>query len=1249
MKKIKIIISALFFWALFAPASCWALAPGALLYRTSGQGKMYGYSGDPLIQVEKGIAKNIYSGHVGIYIGQEDGVDYVVEALSEGLVKTPARYFVNIDNQEEFLGAKLPKGLSPVRQAKAVALAKSLAKKGLAYDLNFREQKGPDSGDWTCVGLTEKIYESADISNPNNLAALEYDQDYYALDITPDGYDNYSVANSEGDCFSREREFSKIARRKNMLVPAPELVGYDVGREYGGERYIFLPYTQFLQPTLEDTPLDIEISSSFQEAAVRGQVSTLGLVLRWSLIDNPLSSLKRVVSGVKTLAVSLGKKILGSGSETEIALEDGLGLGSGNQGAAKKTEKKAAKKKTTTTKKNTALPAATEKKKESGLAKKVSKKADSSSSPVAKSASAGPESSNAGKTETEGKATVSASTVAKEASASQPAVYYVPVATASQAAAETQSILPIVINKVFTTGTSYWVELYNPTSQDFDLATSGYRLEKARTADDPSLMIRFGNASDASFPGGTVIKGHDSYLVVSSDASAYYRDQADAIAMRDEFSWKGSGYTIYLGSGAISSSADPDIIDIVGFGADATYFLGSGPALAITSHYFLDRIDDSEDNRSDFKLSPASDPESLAALSILEDDSSSVIATTTETETGTATTTGGTATSTGSGTATSSQARAIINRIYGTGDDDWIELFNPTDENLDLAASGYRLEKTKTAEDPSLMIRFGNTSDASFPGGTVITPRSSYLVVRDEAKAYYRDQADAIVTRDEFGWTGAGYSLYLGNGPISSSSDQNIVDLVGFGAEASRFLGSGPALEITDNYVLSRISDSKDNRSDFKLLPTDDPSIVWTPEGQEESDFSALADLYVPPVPIDSEGIREVWHFDECSGSGKWLVGKWDCGRELGFRDEAVDLPLGSDLDLNAFSATFYFRREEKDPRVSFRLSNGDGVKLNLVLETDIIKIEGLPNSSWQYQTDLLNDYLWHQATLTVDRTGNYWTLYIDGQERIRQFFLNHLAEDIDSLTLSGDSGSTAIDEVALWDRPLSAEEAADYYEANAPFSPLAVRTAQAAASLLHFWDFDEGGGEYAYDSSGSSTLNIRSDLWALRSLTESGLTLTERAESSALFDPAIISDDLSLLFWWRSSSYPKDSRANLSLLKGDKKMFSLSTESYTSSFWFNGNYGVFTLGYDQAVPNDDQWHHLAMVYDSYRYALRFYADGEEKSTLYLVRPLSGLDIDRLKIGTDSADSQIDTLGIWRGALSAAQIKRLYQDEKQDF
>jgi len=48
-----------------------ALEPGTILYRTSSDGKMYGYSSKELIKEKNGIISNIYSGHAAIYIARK--------------------------------------------------------------------------------------------------------------------------------------------------------------------------------------------------------------------------------------------------------------------------------------------------------------------------------------------------------------------------------------------------------------------------------------------------------------------------------------------------------------------------------------------------------------------------------------------------------------------------------------------------------------------------------------------------------------------------------------------------------------------------------------------------------------------------------------------------------------------------------------------------------------------------------------------------------------------------------------------------------------------------------------------------------------------------------------------------------------------------------------------------------------------------------------------------------------------------
>ncbi len=1304
MKQLKIIklIFSLFFsisLLIISPSFCLAMPPGALLYRTSGEGKMFGYSSDPLVYSEKAIVKNIYSGHVGIYIGKENGVDYIVEALSNGVVKTPADKFVNLAEGEKYLGAKIPKNLSSVQQAKVVEIAKSLVGKNLAYDYDFKNQKGPNSGDWTCVGLAEKLYESANISNPNNLQSLEYDKNYYAINITPDGFDNYTKVNDYGDCFSPNFEFSKFGRRTDILIPAPEIIGFNLGLEKEGERYIFLPYTQYLQPTLNNVQTDIKISSSFSGSEVRGAVNTSALVLRWSLVNNPVSSVKMIANKVADVFVSLKDSIFGGGSElTKVVLTDALEDVSPETVAAikvgamvnKAIKEKVASAKSTATKTTSVNSAGNSKgvtintnKQNSALVNK----ADSSSKvDVLKI-----DNSKTNNTKTDNTKNDTVKAAATNKSTSSTTTYYNPSKTATKAATSSQAANSgsragassswsssgssssggnstndnspkiATINKIYSTGNNDFIELYNPGEKDFDLNTAGYRLEKAKTAEDPSLMIRIGDTDDASYPGGTIIKAKKTYLIVSNKASLYWQSKADAVVNREEFTWPDSGYTIYLGTGAISSSKDVDILEAIGFGLDATYFQGESPAAEIKNYYILNRVKSSNNNKVDFNLIKSDDP-SIDWSSLVSASSTDKIASSSD-EVASSSDEVSTATS----NLPSSTPLILINKIYSTGNNDWLELFNFSDFDFDLASNTYRLEKSKTALDPALIMRIGDATDGLYPGGTIIKSKSRYLIVSSEANDFYKSQAQAIATRTDFSWFNSGYSIYLGNAPISSNTDNNIVDLVGFGADASRFSGYAPASEITDNYILNRIGTSSNNNLDFNLIKSSDPNINWSAPSPEDENineiysFSASSyNLFPAPNPINSEGLTYLWHFDECFGSEArsfvgsstlsvgdyWLPGKFACAKENSYNKGVSGGVLEDELDINNFSISFWFKSSGSFPRLSLSMRNNSEEAINVTLEPGLMQFSGLSSPDWRaYDPSFSFDNTWRQATLVVNRNEGYWSLYIDG---IVKYHVNtyKLLSKINYLEFGGDNSAYALDEVAVWDRALSENEIASIRTQEQVNNPAPLYIPQQKAVLKHFWNFNEGIGTSSIDLIGDLKMNILPTNWLSTSLTNSVLASAWRDRFN-LNLPTINSRDLSLTLWWRSPKMDEEGRVKISLGNEVKpNLFSLMASYYISSYNFSNNSGYFSFGENLTIPHDLNWHHLAMVYDSYRNELNYYVDGELSRQEHFLWSADNSIINSLEILPENWGTEIDDLGIWQGALSPAQIREIFANNK---
>ena len=658
MKNLKIKI--LFFslslvWTLSAvPAH--ALPVGTLLFRTSGGGLSYGYNTNILVIIENGFPKNFYSGHTGIYVGQEDGVDYVVEMQPQGAIKIPANQFVNTALGEKLISAKIPKNSTAAQRARAAALAKNLARAGVDYDFDFKYQKGPGSAAWTCVGLAEKVYESANTNNPADLTTLVYNTQDYAVDITPDGFDNVSVYNQGGDCFSETKEFSKIARKTELTLPLPEKIGYDFGLEKGADRFIFFPQTQEKQDSLISVPVDIDLDSEFRADPVRGRIPVIKVALKWSLINNPVSTVKQIGYQATSIAQKI-KDFISPTDDNLVYLEE-------KEVAPLPPKKVSSDKEATSptvvkTDPKTSTPAPTPTKVVPASVPAVNPPAKTTPSQTSKTeVKTEPIKvlSPTPKKETPLPSAASdrpATTVLPSATPAQPKTDYVPIKVATPKESVTNqlkklasdeaenennkntvptntnteeelvSVPQALISKVYSNGTDDWLEIVNASDQDLDLVAYDYRLVKLKGG-SPVLIMDFGNENHGTYPGGTVIAPHSSYLVVRSSAAENVKALADAISTRDNFSWTEDGYTLYLGTGAISSDEDVDIVDRLGYG-EALYYSGA-PAPALVPGYALERkatasstieslssggleelwarLYDSRDNSRDFLLIP---------------------------------------------------------------------------------------------------------------------------------------------------------------------------------------------------------------------------------------------------------------------------------------------------------------------------------------------------------------------------------------------------------------------------------------------------------------------------------------------------------------------------------------------------------------------------------------------------------------------------------------------------------------------
>ena len=1002
-KKMALILSALAL-NFICFQSVQAMPLGTLLYRTSGDGKLYGYNTEDFLTIKNKRINNIYSGHVAIYVGKENGVDYIVEASSNGLVKTPAKYFLNTNNNEKLLGAKVPKSLSETQRIKIVELAKTLANSNLAYDFDFKKQKGPDSGTWTCVGLTEKIYESANISNPIDLSKLEYNPIYYAIDITPDGFDNFSIVNQKtGDCMSKNLEFSKISAIRKTIIPLSEIFGFNAGLEYQNERYFFFPLTQYYQNDLRDIEVDIDIGSGFSDSEIRGDIPKVAMIFRWTLINYPSSVIKKIINNISNkeelvIDDSITDEKYNSSSDFNDTATGSIKNISESLPITKVSELVLGKIKSSVTVEDNKINAF-----DSNVNNMNNNNDDNNKDENEDTNNNSDDvviDNNNENNNNENNNNEENNNETEEHQDEE-----VENIDNSEDESDYYSILAnkIIISRIYSTLSNDYIELYNPTTVDIDLEEFNFRLYKTKTSAVPSLMVRIGNTDDGSYPGGTIIKAKSKYLIIRSSAENNLKSLAQAIIIKDNFSFTGDAYTIYLSKGAVSNDNDEDIIDKVGYGG-AKYY-EKYPATEIFndhilvrkaksdsnswdmsesgSHYSLGNSYDSNNNNFDFVL-----------VSLIKEDNNSNNENNNSDENNSNSNNENNINNNNDNNNETNNSSTIkneedpennindleknkarsllISRIYATLTDDYVELYNPSSESINLATSGIRLYKTKTGSGPYLMARLGNPIDGYYSSSLVIGSHEKYLIARASSSDTIKSKAQAVINRNDFNLSGDAYTIYLSSDPVSSDDDEDIIDKVGYGDAVYYY--TSPASAISDSCILTRKAlststafnmslmgnhyllgnsfNSKNNNFDFVLVcdnsefnennneNNNNAAATTTTEdinnsGENEDDnenvnttsqeviySDELESGYCIDPGLYLDSIIHLWHLDECQGTlaydfvnnqasnhnSIWQEGKFGCGLKQYYNHNYISTKLNSSFDSNNFSLSFYYK-----------------------------------------------------------------------------------------------------------------------------------------------------------------------------------------------------------------------------------------------------------------------------------------------------------------------------------------------------
>jgi len=399
-----------------------------------------------------------------------------------------------------------------------------------------------------------------------------------------------------------------------------------------------------------------------------------------------------------------------------------------------------------------------------------------------------------------------------------------------------------------------------------------------------------------------------------------------------------------------------------------------------------------------------------------------------------------------------------------------------------------------------------------------------------------------------------------------------------------------------------------------------------------------------------------LWHFDECEGNilkdsagaedlpqnAFWTIGKWQCAINQSWQPQYyIEKTFSAPLPAGDLTLSFYWRNSAfpNEGRNHLYLKNASGnvvAGIRPSIWSRTLYFAGAATSSIPAMP---SDSDWHLITVTYSQSSA--VLYVDGLPNA-VFYGNYaMSSPISGLEIGGENWPVELDELAIWPRALSAAEVTEIYQAYQPLEPYTPLPPPQSAKIIHLWHFDEGAGATTADSAGATVLT--QNAWWSAGKFGSGIEQSWQSQYqiSQNIDSPIESKDLSIDFWWQNSSYPNEGRGSLMLQTSDgANVFGIRPSIYSGGYYFDG--GLFSL--NGIFPQDNAWHHLALVYDSYNFYLYFYVDGVEKMKLpnvWFRRPIT-----KLVIQGENWPYKIDELAIWQGALSQAEIKDYYDSGK---
>jgi len=282
-----------------------------------------------------------------------------------------------------------------------------------------------------------------------------------------------------------------------------------------------------------------------------------------------------------------------------------------------------------------------------------------------------------------------------------------------------------------------------------------------------------------------------------------------------------------------------------------------------------------------------------------------------------------------------------------------------------------------------------------------------------------------------------------------------------------------------------------------------------------------------------------------------------------------------------------------------------------------------LPNTNYDGVSDLLGTYRFDSDDVAME----------DHTQRFRS---DRGSGWIDEVALTWDYINTApfrgkIDQVAIYRRAFSQEDVNDLYDAGTTVLHLPLDDAPGAAEFADALGQATG----ACTGAGCPTVGVAGrDNFALRFDGVDDVVEVANANTQDL-------QELTVAAWVKPLSLPSGEIMRFVTIENEKAVLRYDGVQGPGQlhFYMNVDGVLQSLRVDHGLQ-EDTWHHVAGTYDGTLMTL--YLDGSLALTQTVTGTVGGGDAVYLSHGSETLDGLLDEVIIYRRALSADEIERLY-------